>query len=343
MSKRRPILFVCNAGPEVGGGHVMRSLTLAQALLARGLTPVFAASPEAAAILDRFAGPGIERLSTSPPAPTELRAPSIEAEAVVFDHYGLGETEHRLIAQGRSVLVIDDLADRRLGADVVLDPGLGRQGGDYAGLIEPGARLLLGPAYALVRQAFVEARGAALARRSGNGEVAHVLVSLGLTDVGGISWRVVNRILPRLGQARLDVVLGAGARSREPVERLAARDARVQLHIDARDMADLTARADLVVGAGGSSSWERCVLGAPTLLLVLAPNQAQGGRALEAAGAAETIDVLQPDFEAAFDRAFTGLMRSPDRRSHLSRAAVDLCDGAGAPRAAQVLVDMIAG
>jgi UDP-2,4-diacetamido-2,4,6-trideoxy-beta-L-altropyranose hydrolase len=337
-----PILFVCNAGPEVGGGHVMRSLTLASTLRARGFSPVFAAPPEVASILDRFAAPGIERLSVASTDLAGLRAGRLGAAAVVFDHYGLGEVEHRAIAQGRPALVIDDLANRPLGADLVLDPGLGRAAEDYAGRVEASTRLLLGPAYALVRPAFAAARASALDWRAGAAEVSDVLVSMGLTDVGGVSWTVVNRILPRLGQAHLTVVLGAGAPSLAAVERLATRDPRVTLQVDAPDMAALTARADLVVGAGGSSTWERCVLGAPTLLLVLAPNQAEGARALQAAGAVEAIDVAQADFEAAFDRAFTGLMRQSDRRGRLSRAAAQLCDGAGAARAADALAGLIA-
>jgi spore coat polysaccharide biosynthesis predicted glycosyltransferase SpsG len=142
---------------------------------------------------------------------------------------------------------------------------------------------------------------------------------------------------PRLGASRLDVVLGSGAPSLEAVQRLAARDPRIAVHLDVRDMAHLVADADLVVGAGGSSAWERCVLGAPTLLVVLAENQAPGARALEALGAVDLVDARSPEFEAAFDRAFTGLLASPDRRRRLSRLSAALCDGQGPARVADAL------
>jgi spore coat polysaccharide biosynthesis predicted glycosyltransferase SpsG len=135
--------------------------------------------------------------------------------------------------------------------------------------------------------------------------------------------------------------LGSGAPSLEPVKRLADRDPRLEVAVDAADMARRVAEADLVVGAGGSSTWERAVLGAPALLVVLADNQAAAARALELAGAVERVDARAPDFEAAFDRAFTGLLSSPDRRARLSRASAALCDGRGAARVADALRGMI--
>ena len=334
------ILFVANAGPEVGGGHVMRSLTLARALAERGARPVWLAPPEVAGVLDAFAGDGMGRLPAASTAPEALgqAAASVAFDAVVFDHYGLSAREHRAVANGRPALVIDDLADRPLGADLVADFSPARTSADYVGLVSPQTRLLLGPAYALVRPEFTRLREAALARRASTPTVTRIQVSLGLTDVGGITGRVINRLLPRLGEAHLDVVLGSDAPSRTAVEALAARDPRVQVLVQVRDMAPLTAGADLAIGAGGSSTWERAVLGLPTVMLVLADNQVPASEAVARLGAAELVDARAPDFEAAFDRAFTGLMRSPDRRARMSAAAAKLCDGMGAGGVAEALL-----
>lgn len=338
------VLFVVDGGPEIGGGHVMRALTLAEAL--QGLArPSFMAPPFVAGLLDRFGNGGIGRIAAASGEPEALAAAAAEAakgfDAVVFDHFRLGAAEHGRIAAGRASLAVDDLADRRLGADLVLDVGPDRRAEDYAGLVAPGARLLLGPRYALVRPAFAAVRDGAMTRRAQAAEVGRVLVSLGLTDLGGITLKVVSRLLPRLGDAGLDVVLGAGAVSRGPLERLAARDPRVALHVETDAMTELCAGADLAVGAGGSSSWERCAVGLPTVTVVVAGNQEPGARALAAAGASEAVDARAPDFEAAFDRAFTGLMRSPERRARLGRAAAGLCDGRGAARAAEAFLALV--
>ena len=323
----------------------MRALTLADALTERGASPSFLAPPFVAELLDRFAGPGIGRVDG---ADLELAAFAEAAadaasgfDAVVFDHFRLGAREHYRIAGGRPSLAVDDLADRRLGVDMVLDVGPARRAADYEGLVEPEATLLLGPGYALVRPEFSARREAAMARRGGE-TVGRALVSLGLTDVGGVTARIVGRLLPRLGEAGLDVVLGGAAPSLAEMQRLAARDPRITLHVETPHMDQLCAQADLAVGAGGSSTWERCVIGLPTVLVVLADNQEPGARAVAAAGAAEAVDARGDDFEAAFDRAFLGLMRSPERRGRMARAAAALCDGEGAGRAAEALLQMCA-
>ena len=323
------ILFVCAAGPSVGGGHVMRSLTLARALEARGANCAFRATPEVAAVLKVF-------------APDMARAQTDEGfDALVFDSYALTADDHRALAKGRPTLVIDDLADRPLAADLVLDSGLARRAEDYAGLVPPNARLLLGPAYAPVRPAFAALREAALARRAEPGPARRILVSLGLTDVGGITGRVVSLLRPILGETALDIVLGGAAPSLPALLTLAAQDPRLTLHIDTQDMPRLALEADLAIGAGGSTAWERCVLALPALTLVLADNQVAPAQALEMAGATVGLAASAPDFEVAFVREVQALLADAARRTALSAASATVCDGLGADRVAQALLDLL--
>ncbi len=322
------VLFVCAAGPRIGGGHVMRSLTLARALAERGAACAFQADQDVARLLAAFA----------PDMATSLDDRGFDA--VVFDHYGLAAPDHRAIARDRPSLAIDDLADRPLAADLVLDSGPARAAADYAGLVPEETRLLLGPRFAPVRPAFAALRETALARRSERPPVRRVLVSLGLTDVGGITGKVVARLLPLVGETALDVVLGGGAPSLPALRERARHDPRIRLHIDTQDMARLTLEADLAVGAGGSTTWERCVLALPALTLVLAANQAPAAAALAAAGATPCLDVEAPDFEAAFDAAITALLTDPDRRATLSTASAAVCDGLGAPRVAEAFLEV---
>ena len=337
------ILFVADAGPEVGGGHVMRSLTLAQALAAEGALCRFAAGPAATALLASFA-PDMPKARVASSAPQDLtQAVAGERfEAVVFDHYGLSASDHEAMAKGRPALVIDDLADRALAADLILDSGLSRRAQDYDGLVPEGARLLLGPHYAPVRPGFAALREAALARR-GAGPVERVLVSLGLTDVGGITSRLVDRLRPRIGGAALDVVLGAEAPSLAGLKRIARHDPRLCLHVDSPDMAQLAGQADLAVGAAGSSAWERSVLGLPSLMVVLADNQRAAARALAERETALVADAQDPAFDDQFDRLFARLMRDGELRARLSQASAEVCDGLGAPRVAEAFLKLIAG
>ncbi|MFC3079768.1 UDP-2,4-diacetamido-2,4,6-trideoxy-beta-L-altropyranose hydrolase [Phenylobacterium terrae] len=334
------ILFVVDAGPLVGGGHVMRSLSLAQALAARGATPIFLSPPPVAEILQAFA-PETPRISAPAGGPETLIAAAAfaDVEAVVFDHYGLSREAHEAIGKGRPRLVVDDLADRPLGADVVLDPGPQRTSADYAQLA-PGARLLLGPQYAPLRPEFSALREAAMARR--DGPVRRILISMGLTDVGGITGQVLQKLRSRLGMLAIDVVLGAAAPSRRGLERLAAHDPRLELHIDTPDMAVLAAEADAAIGAAGSSTWERCALALPSVLVVLAENQRPGAAAVAEAGAALVVDREAADFEAQLDRAIVRLLADAGLRRRLSEAAASMCDGLGAPRVAEAFLGIIA-
>ena len=335
------ILFVVDAGPEIGGGHVMRSLTLAGALEAQGASCRFATPPAVEAILAAFA-PQMARSPAASSAPAAL-AEDLAGErfdALVFDHYGLGVEDHRRIGQGKPALAIDDLADRPIAADLVLDSGPARRAEDYDGLVPEGARLLLGPQYAPVRPEFAALRDHALAWR---GEaVGRVLVSLGLTDLDGITGRVVERLRPKVSEVGIDVVLGAEAPSLASLAKIARRDTRITLHVDSPHMARLTAEADIAIGAAGSSAWERCTLGLPSLMLVLAENQREAARELAAREAALVADPAATDFEAVFDRALRRLTTDANLRRTLAVASAELCDGQGAPRVAEAFLKLIA-
>jgi UDP-2,4-diacetamido-2,4,6-trideoxy-beta-L-altropyranose hydrolase len=318
----------------------MRSLTLAGALSAQGAACTFMGPPAVTALLDAFA-PGAARLAAASTEARDLAAAvgTEQFDAVVFDHYGLSARDHRAMGQGRPVLVIDDLADRPHGADIVVDSGPGRKAEDYDGRIPEEARLLLGPNFAPVRPEFAALRETALAWR---GEpVQRILVAMGLTDVGGITARIVERLRPRIGEAGLDIVLGAGAPSLAGLTKVARRDGRLAVHVDTPHMARLTAEADIAVGAAGSSAWERCTLGLPTLMIVLAENQRPAAEALAERSAALVADISSLDFEAQFDRALTRLMVDADLRRRLAAASSDLCDGLGAGRVATAFLQRI--
>ncbi len=321
------ILFIADAGPAIGGGHVMRSLTLARALEARGAECAFRSHPDGDAVLDVFA--------------RDLFRVDDDAgfDALVFDHYALSARDHIAVAKGRPTLVIDDLADRPLGADMVLDSGMGRRARDYHGLVPEGCALLLGPDHAPMRPDFVALRAETLARRAEGGPVRRILVSLGLTDVGGFTLPAVQRLT---GTAAIDVVVGSGVPGLTALEALAEADPSVTLHVDTRHMARLTAQADIAVGGGGSSSWERCVLGLPTLLLVLAENQSEAAVALAEAGAVIALDAAA-EFDTGFDAAAARLIAEEALRRRLSKASATVCDGLGADRVADAFLALVRG
>ena len=165
---------------------------------------------------------------------------------------------------------------------------------------------------------------------------------MGLTDVGGITARVVERVRPRIQEIGLDIVLGAAAPSAPGLEKVARRDPRLMLHVDTPHMARLTAEADIGIGAAGSSTWERCTLGLPSLLVVLADNQRGAAQAMAERGAALVVEAADPQFDSVFDRHLMRLLRDAELRRQLAAASAEVCDGLGAGRVAEAFLRLIA-
>jgi UDP-2,4-diacetamido-2,4,6-trideoxy-beta-L-altropyranose hydrolase len=336
------VLFLPDAGPEVGGGHVIRSIALADALAAQGAECAFAATPAAIKVLDVFAPHMLDRLPVGALGLPELaeeacrQAQAWFADVVVVDHYGMGAAEEQVLRTAvKRVAVIDDLADRAHRCDLLVDPSLGRKAEDYAELVPAGAVVLTGPRHALIRAEFAAARAAAQKRRGSTAPPGRVLVSLGLTDLDGITERAVDAIRPLARRLQLDVVLGAEAPSLRSLQRAIGGP---KVHVDARNMPELMTEADFAVGAGGASVWERACLGLPSVLVILAENQRAQGYQMQDRGAALTVDASADDFGARLGDAFMLLRDDPAVRTRLSQRSSAMCDGQGAKLVAEAVM-----
>jgi len=332
---RRCAVFRFDASCKLGGGHAYRCLTLAQALARVGWRVVVAASSETFQVVpavDRF-----KSIIVSGGADDEIAAIGAavgSAELLVVDHYdrdAVFESKARSLFQ--RILVIDDLADRHHDADLLLDQSYGRTSDEYTGLVPRSCRLLVGTAYALLRPEFTEMRARALARRTG--ELGHIMVSFGLTDLDNMTARVLNGLRDIAVPWTADVILGSAAPHIEDMRAFADEFAgRVRVLVGVNDMAALMSRADLAIGATGTTSWERCCLGLPSLAVVLADNQRRIASELASAGAIELMNVDPPE---AIRYSVEGLAASPARMREMSRVAAAICDGKGTHRVVDVL------
>lgn len=292
----------------------MRCLTLAEALTDLGAACAFLDTHATAPLLDAFATRDIERVEEAQDWPSDW---------VILDNYRTTLAEETGWRAGSRLAVIDDLARPHV-ADLVVDPSFGRDPAVYAPI-----PALTGPAHALVRAGFAKRREDALSRRGG--AVQRALIAFGLTDVGGVTQTAVDILAPLRGAVRFDVVAGSGAVSLPRLRALAAAGD-IDLHVDVRDMAALSAQADIAVGAGGSSIWERAVLGLPSIALCLADNQVEMTTALDAQGA-----LLESDLDG-LGEAWSRLAANSDLRTGMSAASAALCDGQGAQRVARALI-----
>ncbi len=339
------VLFAPAAAPQIGGGHLMRDLALAQALQARGVRCAFAIPPWGARLLQRFADPPPDSYAIARSGDPQAIAAAVAAlrpDLLVLDDFSLAAPAVAPLARpGLRIAVIDDLADRAYACDLLVDPSFGREAGAYAGRTPVGCEVLAGPRYALLRQAFAsQASTDPPALQPAAGPVRRVFVSFGLSDVEAVTARAVQALRPHAPDARFDVALGSDAESLGPLRALADADPGLVLHPDARDVAALMRLADVAVGAGGASTWERCALGLPTLAVIVADNQRPMIGRMAEAGVLLAVDIMGPDFDHRLAGAFDRLC-APEVRRSLRAAAHALCDGRGAARVADALIRLM--
>jgi len=287
-----------------------------------------------------------------PPAPAQACAFNWRADAehtlaclgdtmpdwLIVDHYGIDAKWERLVRPAcRWLMVIDDLANRGHGCDLLLDQNLDRSARDYHLLVPAQARVLAGAHYALLRPEFREWRAHSLGRRA-RFRLQHLLISLGGSDQVDATCSVLETlaqctlhdglrvaVVVGHGSARLDRVRAAALRLPWPTEVL----------VGVHNMAERMAGSDLAIGAAGGTAWERCALGLPSLVVVLAENQRGVAEALARHGAA--LVVSDP---REIGCALRGLQDASgeERLQAMSGAASQLVDGAGAGRVCQELL-----
>lgn len=337
------IAFRTGASPTIGGGHVMRCLTLADQLRGRGCDVLFLVKPGSADVVPALArsGHAVTEVDDRQDACAALqRLGTARAHVAVVDSYELGlEHERALRACADHVAVVDDYNTRAHDCDLLLDQTFGRTPEDFAAVVPPHARVLAGSHYVLMRPEFARSRDVALARRSEGGPARRILISLGLTDLGGLSVPIAAALAGRLPGVAIDVIFGTKTPTLAEAQHLAETQPAVQIHIDPPSVAALLTEADLAVGAAGASTWERCCLGLPSVMVVLADNQRQIAANVRGAGAAATVDSTGPEAIAA---AATALAKDAPRRRRMAQAAAAICDGLGTVRVADAILDLVA-
>jgi UDP-2,4-diacetamido-2,4,6-trideoxy-beta-L-altropyranose hydrolase len=348
------IAFRTDASVQIGTGHVMRCLTLADALRQRGAKSTFVCRLHEGHLLELIQQRGhsaialgpVDDAFTAPADPSHAKwlgtQWTIDAEQtkealgdqvvdwLVVDHYALDRLwEQTLRPFCQNLMAIDDLADRAHDCDLLLDQNLGRMPQDYGGLLSPKTAAFIGPRYALLRPEFAQLRSQSLSRRT-QPRLQHLLITMGGVDKDNATGQVLQALadcrLP--ADLRITVVMGPHAPCLTDVQEQAQRMPRpTRVLVGVSDMAQLMVDSDLCIGAAGSTSWERCCLGLPTLMVVLAANQQDAAIALSEVGAAKCIS-LDKHFATNLKRLVENMDAS--NMKQLSVQSADICNGHGA-------------
>jgi UDP-2,4-diacetamido-2,4,6-trideoxy-beta-L-altropyranose hydrolase len=350
-------IFRVDASVQMGSGHFMRCLTLAETLRERGVDTRFVTREH----LGHLVGLLIQRdmqVAVLPVAGTKVTSNgndyaawlgATEAEDaeqtigafsgakpdwLVVDHYGLDiDWEKRLRPHVARILVIDDLASRRHDCDVLLDQNYSPEPDQrYAGLVTQMCKLLLGPQYALLRKEFRAIRDRLGPRTH---KLARILLFITAGDDQGETLKAIQG-LELFGKAEgVDVVVGRENPDNMKISQK-CQELRWRYHCQVDYMPRLIAEADLVIGAGGSSNWERCALGVPALVVILADNQAPIARALGQAGVIYNLGWCRDLQAADYANALNAL--SEVRLAAMTEKSLALVDARGAERVAETLL-----
>lgn len=332
-------VFRADGNSDIGGGHVMRCLTLANALADRGWRCAFACCHGTTSSIRALAESAHDiREQDDADQPQFFRTAWPDGcELMVIDHYQLDvEYESQFRSWAKKIMVIDDLANRPHECDVLLDQTAKRNISDYGNLTSASCLILAGASFALLRPEFAAGRDGALSRRRAGKKPERILVSVGSTDPLNITECALEGISRARDNWQVDVVVTQSMSNLEAIHQWSGKT-NVTVHMDIKNMADLMARADIAIGAPGSTSWERCCLGLPTLFVTVAENQLLISRILADSGAAQCLGA--PD-SGLPERIAVALGALHDRRKDVQRMAENagaICDGRGVERTLKAL------
>lgn len=357
------IVFRVDASLRIGTGHVMRCLTLADVLSAKGGHCQFICRKHEGHLIDFIrsknytvhalaaedVGPQVKTknqnpadnlmhshwLGASQAEDAAACTPILTAQPpdwLVVDHYALDEQwENALAPHCHRLMVIDDLADRHHACHLLLDQTFGRSATDYRSLVPQQCQLLCGSAYALLRPEFASLRPYSLQRRAQQPALRQLLITMGGVDKGNATGQVLQalRHCPLPPECAITVVMGSTAPHLETI-RLQAQNMPwlTRVLVGVENMAQIMADSDLAIGAAGATAWERCCLGLPSLMVVLAENQQKISAGLKQAGAT-ALFTLPPSFETQLQEAIDGLVNDAIRLQRMSQSAAQITQGQG--------------
>ncbi len=360
------IIFRVDASIDIGTGHVMRCLTLADELKSQGTAIKFITRVHLGNMADAITKRGYELCLLPLAADTYQVRPDDVGHAswlgvswqqdaeesrlaigdsvldwLIVDHYAIDARWHKqLRAKVDQIIIIDDLADRPLDCDLLLDQTYGRQEDDYRQLVPSNCQMLLGSRYALLRPEFSELRPKAIEKRQAFSGIKRILVSMGGMDPDNVTTTVLEG-LSRVGWKHkpvIDVVLGGKAPYLQQVVTMAKKSTlEILVSTDVPDMADRMLVADLAIGAGGATSWERCCVGLPSLTTVISENQLEIVKQLQNQGSILSLGLSERLTSDKVKAAVSKTLLSTDIWVEMSSKGFDVSDGKGVYRVLEAM------
>ncbi|WP_180105763.1 MULTISPECIES: UDP-2,4-diacetamido-2,4,6-trideoxy-beta-L-altropyranose hydrolase [unclassified Acinetobacter] len=344
-----------DASIQIGSGHIIRCLSIADQLKAQGHQCFFISRNHDGNLVDFVTQRGYQTfilendqentelllnteyqkwLGVSEVYDAEQTVSLITAQYqkidwVIVDHYGLStkwETSLKKIA--KHILVIDDLANREHDADIILDCGMFHVERDYTLLNKFKAKILVGPKYALLRPEFAEYRKKVKTNQTAFTTPLKLLINLGGVDKDNLTTQILNIIENTVCpyEVELTIIMGLNAPWKSTViERAKQLKHSTQVLVNVSNMAELMVNHDLAIGAAGSTAWERCCLGLPTIMICMADNQKMIAKGLHDLGV--TISLDQTEIKTKLSIVLQKI--KPAQLREMQRKSMQITEGLG--------------
>jgi spore coat polysaccharide biosynthesis predicted glycosyltransferase SpsG len=344
---RDPILIRVDANPKAGYERLARCMTLAAALQRRRRTTYFLSQLEPESLALPIKRVGNEWLNADSPAGDaddlaevvqEIRR--LRPAAVIVDDANATEEYLSELAGNVPLLVsMDHLANVRFPSQLIINPllGPGREGYEFL----PGAQLLLGRRFALVRPEVRRTRPtraqepAPLPAPNGkaNSGLYRALIALGEDDPHRQAIELARLLLnvPRLG--RVDVVVRSFHPDVEKIKALAeANPERLELAVEPAEVVARIVRCHFAITSGSGWSLELACVGVPQLLIVQSEAHWPTAQRLEEEGCATCLGWHENVSAQTIRQAVQNLLTDPLERQAMARCGRNLIDGRGPDR-----------
>lgn len=364
MSATTPkVCFRVDASSDIGTGHVTRCLTLATQLASVGANVSFICRELEGNLIHLIEQRGftVHRLPPvnsgwTPSAgeihhavwlglpwqddaaqTAEIVVESVPSTWMIVDHYGLdARWEKRFRSSGVKIAVIDDLLDRPHSCDLLLNQNLMPDlDSRYKALVPNDCTLLLGPSYALLHKDYGLLRPRSPARK---GKVQRILVSFGGVDKDCLTEKTVQALLAiQLDDVHVDIVISSQSPQYGRISDAISASPTFHLYDRVPSLANLMLAADLAIGAGGTTNWERFCLGLPALIVTVAENQIEIADELAALDLIELLGRSEDLDQSKIAAAIVPHIRL-ERDDSWSKRCMAVVDGRGAERVCAVLL-----
>ena len=355
------VFFRTDASIQIGSGHVMRCLTLADYLNENGFKCEFICREHKGNLIDyiKIKGfkvsvlPNISKSSDINLDYSSWLGESQDNDAkqcikilgdsmpswLIVDHYGIDYNWEKTIKKAcQKLFCIDDLADKAHYCDGLLDQTFGRSQNDYKTLVPKGCDIFTGSDFALLRPEFLNFRKLSILRRS-DGLLKKILINLGGVDKDNNTLLILETLeqIDGLNHINFSVVLGSSAPNVLSVSN-ACKGHRynIDLLIGVENIAEVMTDSDLAIGAAGATSWERCCLGLPTILLTLAENQKYISAVLSKQKIVLNISSIE-SIKSELPIYIKKCVANKNLLVNMTKSSIDLVDGMGAERVSSYL------